>query len=328
MKKKSILKRILLVLVAVLLIGFVGVDLYVGNYLCNYALGRAGDGGNRKVSLEVAPPEGGLEKTIYDNKALQKERNEAMLAQNSGTEVTITTVDDLTLSAKYYDHEDSHLWAITIHGYRGSNSSVMALTERYYSAGYNVLSPDLRCCGTSEGDYVGMGWLDKSDILRWIDWILEKDLHAKIVIHGISMGGATTMMVSGEMTPDAVYAFIEDCGYTSVWDIFASELKLRFGLPTFPALDTASLFAKVKAGYSFKEASSLNQVKNCEKPMLFIHGSEDGFVPFSMLDVLYNAKPGTNKEKLVAEGAGHGESVYALGEEYWTTVFSFLEKYR
>lgn len=127
------------------------------------------------------------------------------------------------------------------------------------------------------------------------------------------------------LTPDQVVAFIEDCGYTSVWDIFSSELKLRFGMPEFPLMYTANLFAIAKAGYSFKEASALNQVKNCKKPMLFIHGTADDFIPYEMMDILYQAKPGNNKEKITAPGAGHGEAMYLLGEEYWDDVFTFLE---
>ena len=80
-----------------------------------------------------------------------------------------------------------------------------------------------------------------------------------------------------------------------------------------------------KAGYSFKEASALDQVKNCKKPMLFIHGTADDFIPYEMMDILYQAKPGNNKEKITAPGAGHGEAMYLLGEEYWDDVFTFLE---
>ena len=105
------------------------------------------------------------------------------------------------------------------------------------------LTPDLRACGDTDGNYLGMGWLDRKDILSWIDWIVAQDSDARIVIHGISMGAATTMMTAGEDTPDQVVAFIEDCGYTSVWDTFSSELKLRFGMPEFPLMYTANLFA-------------------------------------------------------------------------------------
>ena len=108
---------------------------------------------------------------------------------------------------------------------------------------YQVLTPDLRACGDTDGNYLGMGWLDRKDILSWIDWIVAQDSDARIVIHGISMGAATTMMTAGEDTPDQVVAFVEDCGYTSVWDIFSSELKLRFGMPEFPLMYTANLFA-------------------------------------------------------------------------------------
>ena len=134
-------------------------------------------------------------------------------------------------------------------------------------------------------------------------------------------------MTAGEDTPDQVVAFVEDCGYTSVWDIFSSELKLRFGMPKFPLMYTANLFAIAKAGYSFKEASALDQVKNCEKPMLFIHGTVDDFIPYEMMDTLYQAKPGDNKEKITAPGAGHGEAMYLLGDEYWDDVFAFLNNF-
>ena len=151
--------------------------------------------------------------------------------------------------------------------------------------------------------------MDRKDVLQWIDYIIEQDPEAKIVVHGISMGAATTMMTAGESTPDNVKAFVEDCGYTSVWDIFSSELQLRFGLPEFPILYTASGVARLRAGYSFTEASALAQVARCEKPMLFIHGTADDFIPYEMMDTLYNAKPGDNKAELTAEGAGHGEAM-------------------
>ena len=118
-----------------------------------------------------------------------------------------------------------------------------------------------------------MGWKDRLDILKWIN--VTKGIYGdstEIVIHGISMGAATTMMVSGEQLPANVKCFVEDCGYTSVWDEFSKELKNQFGLPEFPLLDATSLLCKIKYGWSFKEASALNQVRKCHLPMFFIHG--------------------------------------------------------
>ena len=105
------------------------------------------------------------------------------------------------------------------------------------------------------------------------------------------------------------------------------SLQLRFGLPEFPILYTASGVAKLRAGYNFTEASALQQVVACEKPMLFIHGTADDFIPYEMMDILYNAKPGDNKAELTADGAGHGEALYALGDAYWDAVFDFVAPY-
>ncbi len=319
--------RIAGIVLALVVVLAAGGTLFASNYLLEYAIGRGGDGGNREVALEVAQAAQGVERTIQENKAAQQEANQAFLDRHPGEAVTVTSRDGLTLAGVVYDQEtESHLWVIALHGYRGSHEGAVHLAQHYYDAGYNVLTPDLRACGESQGDYVGMGWLDRLDILAWTDWILEQDPQAQVVIHGISMGAATTMMTAGEETPDAVRVFIEDCGYTTVWDVFSSELALRFGLPEFPLLYTASALSGVKAGYTFTQASALEAVARCEKPMLFIHGTLDDFIPYTMQDRLYVAKPGGNKAKLIAEGAGHGEAMYALGEEYWDTVFTFIQQ--
>ena len=149
-----------------------------------------------------------------------------------------------------------------------------------------------------------------------------------MVLFGVSMGGARVMMTAGEadLSP-SVKCVIEDCGYTSVWDEFAGQLQEMFGLPTFPVLDAASLVTQIRAGYGFKEASAVEQLKKNVRPMLFIHGEEDTFVPYSMLDVVYSACAGPDKERLSVPGAGHGEASWKDPELYWSTVGAFLDKY-
>ncbi|MGM9604542.1 MAG: alpha/beta hydrolase [Faecousia sp.] len=300
----------------------------VGNYLVNYAIGRSGDGGNRQAALEV--DEGAVqeqEEARMENKQLQADLTKAFLESVQPEEISVQSDDGLTLFADYYAQDDSHRWAIVVHGYRGNGSSMVNFVQRYHDAGYQVITPDLRGCGRSMGQFVGMGWLDRLDMLNWIDWVLAQDAQAQIVMHGVSMGGAAVMMTAGEEVPDAVVAYVEDCGYTSVWDIFSSELALRFHLPEFPVLYAASIVSGLRAGFFFSEASAVEQLQNCTKPMLFIHGDQDDFVPFSMLQTVYDAKPGDNKMMLVAAGAGHGMAKDVLGEAYWEQTFAFLEQY-
>lgn len=322
-KKFPLWGKILLVLVAVL----VAADLFISNYLVTYAIARTGDAANRNVSLEVEAPTDEAEAAIYAGKIAQNTLTEDFLSRVEEDPVSITSTDGLRLAGGCFRQADSPLWAIVIHGNRGQHQNMYGSCQRFYDAGYNVLAPDMRSCGESEGDYVGMGWTDRMDVLQWIDWILEQDPQAQIVMYGASMGGATTMMTAGEETPDNVKAFVEDCGYTSVWDIFSSELSLRFHLPEFPVLYTANLIAGVRAGWQFSQASCVEQLENCEKPMMFIHGEQDDFVPYWMLQEVYDAKPGNNKVLLSVPGAGHDESKYILGDEYWNQIFDFLDPY-
>lgn len=318
MKKKNIFKIIITFIITFI----IAVVLFVGNYLVEYALGRSGDGGNRDVSLEVEEKLEGSELIIQTNKELEKNKVDEFVSNHVALYASINH-DNLKLEGEYYLQENSHRWALLIHGYRSSRNESRKLVPYYYEQGFNTLTPDLRACGESEGNYIGMGITDRDDILEWIDWIVEKDPECEIVIHGISMGAATCMNVAGYEDNDHIKVYIEDCGYTSAFDVFKTELKLRFNLPAFPVLYSANLVSTVKAGYDFKKVNPLDSIQKCEKPMLLIHGTNDDFIPFKMLDTLYNAKPGI-KQKLVAKEAGHAEARYILGNEYYKTVFDFI----
>lgn len=146
-----------------------------------------------------------------------------------------------------------------------------------------------------------------------------------VVVHGISMGAATTMAVSGEPTSSYIKCFVEDCGYSGVWDEFAAQLKEQFGLPSFPLMHTTSWLCYHRYGWSFAEARQIAQVRKSTKPMLFIHGNKDNFVPFSMLRPLYDAKTKGRKAMYVAKGSVHAMAYRDHHREYTLRVKAFLE---
>lgn len=220
----------------------------------------------------------------------------------------------------------SNVWVISVHGYGGQGSKMDSYAKGFYDMGYNVLAPDLRGHGESDGDYIGMGWDDRLDILKWIDYILEKDSDSKIILHGVSMGAATVMMTSGEKLPDNVKCIIEDCGYTSVWDEFSHQLKSLFNFPEVPIMQFTNIIGRIRAGYWFSDASAIEQIKKCTTPMMFIHGDEDKFVPYNMLDKLYDEGK-MEKEKVVFEGAEHAKALNSNPDLYWKSVEYFINRY-
>lgn len=214
--------------------------------------------------------------------------------------------------------------ALILHGWRDCAIDFLFLARLYEKKlGYNVVLPDLHAHGYSDGDMIQMGWLDRHDALHWLS-VFKADTMA---VHGVSMGAATTMMLSAATMPEGIkdIRFVEDCGYTSVWDEFAGELKNQFGLPEIPLMYTTSLLCKISNGWSFGEASAINQVKRCSYPMLFIHGGNDAFVPTDMVHRLYKAKA-TKKKLWIANDAKHAESYKKHKEEYVKQVKDFLNK--
>ena len=217
--------------------------------------------------------------------------------------------------------------AVIVHGYTDNAIRMFMLAHLYnHELGYNVLLPDLQYSGLSGGDSFRMGWLDRLDVLRWMDVADSIFGGTRMVVHGISMGAATTMMVSGEEQRPFVRCFVEDCGYTSVWDEFEHELRGRFGLPAFPLLYVADWLCGVEHGWTFREASAVEQVRKCRLPMLFIHGDADDFVPTWMVYELFEAKP-QPKEIWVVPGAAHAVSCRDNRDQYVWRVRRFVSRY-
>src|SRR5690625_7236391 len=205
----------------------------------------------------------------------------------------------------------------------------MSLYGQYYyeELGYNIFTADMRGHGESEGDYIGFGWHDRLDYLDWIDIVLEnQDDDAEIVLHGLSMGAAAMLMVSGEDLPANVKAVIADSPYASVYDLFDYQLGRMFHLPSFPVLPSTSLVTQIRAGYSLTEASAMDQVKKAEVPILYIHGKDDTFVPTDMAEELYeNTK--SESEIHLFDHAGHGEAYVTQEDSYTEIINAFLGKY-
>ncbi|MGD9559590.1 MAG: alpha/beta hydrolase, partial [Oscillospiraceae bacterium] len=271
------------------LAGAVGVLLLlgvlVGVFFYRLALSRYTD-----KSVVLGTPHNQLEDGAAAGANEPPEAAKAWLkAAQTGT-AEIISGDGLRLRAMVVENKTpGKVWGVLAHGYLGRAEQLAEAVRGFYDMGCNLLVPDMRGCGRSEGGYYGMGWRDREDILRWIDHLNREHTGIRIFLYGVSMGGAAVMMASGEALPGNVQLLVEDCGYTSVYDIFAYQLRQIFKLPAFPVMPCAGLVVRVKNGYWMKKASAVRQLEQNRLPILFIHGGDDSFVPVAMLDVVYKA---------------------------------------
>lgn len=219
------------------------------------------------------------------------------------------------------------VFGILCHGYAGRPSDLCIEAQMAHGYGISVILPAARGHERNDDRYVSMGYHDATDLLAWTRLITTFDPAARIALYGVSMGGAEVMMAAGLDLPEQVRCIVEDCGYTSVWDEFSVQIDMQLHLPAVPLLNAASAVCRARAGFGFKEASAQERLRSARVPMLFIHGSADTFVPFWMLDRVYEACASPVKERLVIEGAGHGLSSVTDPDRYWGTVGAFLVRH-
>jgi len=334
--KKNILKKILYATLAIIAFSVLS-TYFIGSYFVNFALVPNAGGGERDASAASD------QKSAEDYEELSEElKLKVALARKSDSEacelwlkqcekqiekVSIVSKDGLKLSGHCFIRSDNlDKWAIVVHGYQSSEESSKKIARHYYNLQFNVLTISLRAHGDSEGNYIGMGFLDKDDLFLWTQYLVRRFPNAKILYHGTSMGSATVLFASSLPLPHNVRVIVADCGYTSVWSIFESELKNRFGLPTFPILYMADIMGRIKAGYSIKNARVIDEVRKSHIPTIFVHTTSDDFVPVAMVKELYNAHRG-DKQLYIVRGANHTEAKYVNMSAYYSTIMDFAKKY-
>lgn len=307
---------------------------FVGSYFVRYALVPNSGAQNRVVNNnqeapnteDVDPEARRLETNMVNDIILRDAWMNEMDFENR--EVYIQSHDGLRLGGHVFlQEEPTNRWVIACHGYQSGEGETLLIGRHFYEQGFNVLTISMRAHGKSEGDYIGMGLLDKEDLISWTNALIEKYPDSEIVYHGTSMGGATVLMASGLDLPKQVKVIVSDCAFAGIWDVFASEFKLRFNLPAFPVVHMARIMAKIKAGYDFKDGNVLEFARKSTLPILFIHTQDDDFVPVSMMHDLYEAKIHGDKEFYLLEDGGHAEAKYAEPVVYYERVFEFVNQY-
>ena len=244
----------------------------------------------------------------------------------------------------YYANVDSsgnptsNKWVVLVHGFMMNGQAMAdAIGDMYIEQGFNILAPDLRGFGNSGGNEGkgGMGYLDSLDIWDWLTYLNEHYTCDEIFVHGVSLGGATTIFLSGlevdgkTLKDQNVIGLVEDCGYTSMTGIVedllntlgSNELVAKI-LGIFDVTDLSQVISRdtikdmlinqVDVGLTaenFDEhENALASLEKCELPILIIHGTSDTTVPFENSTRVYETAMNNANIPYVQRFEAEGES--------------------
>lgn len=247
------------------------------------------------------------------------------LSSREGETVKILSRDGTELVGHWYPCRDADRIILAMHGWRSSwHDSFGLVADFWFRSRCSVLFVEQRGQGESGGDYMGFGLLERFDCLDWLEWIGQREDDLPIYLAGVSMGASTVLMAAGMGLPSRVRGVMADCGYTSPVDIWTHVAKDNLGLGTDSRIAAADSICRKKIRVGIGDYSCVDAMRTCQVPVLFIHGTDDHFVPVQMTYENYKACAAP-KRLFVVPGADHGMSYLVDTEGYERTVREFWQ---
>ncbi len=238
-------------------------------------------------------------------------------------EVSASSGDGRMFANVLHQDEKSHKWAVLVHGFTGEPRGEAPFALHFYENGYNLLFPHLRGHCSDPHKHTSMGYFEKDMVISWINYIINEDPDAEIVLHGTSMGASSVLLATGEDLPENVKCAIEDAGFSSCRDEFSHEAKEALHVTPYPFLYCLNVLTKAKDKFDINDIDVEEAVKKSKTPTLFIHGTGDNLVPYVMMEKLYLACSAP-KDKFAVKDAPHVSSVAYDKDGYFKKVDEFI----
>lgn len=218
----------------------------------------------------------------------------------------------------------SESYVILCHAYGATPYSMGEYAKHFYDLGFNLLIPELTTAKGNDEKSLFLATADIENVLFWIDYITNNNENSKIILFGVSTGGATICEVAGGKLPENVKCIIADSCYKSLWDLYEPYLELAYEKSPFPVRNIASLYCSIKYDVDLKETGPYSVARQIEKAILFMHGENDLIVPINDNNDLYMECEFKGREQEVINEAEHARLVSKDAQKYWNYIDEFI----
>jgi uncharacterized protein len=238
--------------------------------------------------------------------------------------IEFKTSDKLTLRGVWIPASGSDKAVVILHGHNSSYDFDIYRAPYLHEAGFNVLLFDFRGHGRSDGKHMTFGYEEQRDIFGAVDFLHLRGMR-HIGLMGFSYGGIVAM-VSTPVCPD-IEAVIDDGGPARMRTAIAAR-GVEMGFPRWLMRPLAWLIiamASLRLRANLFRYEAIRWVgKISPRPILFIHGDQDQYLPD--FDQLYQAAQ-PPKELWRLPDAGHTTASQLYPELHALRVTEFFKRY-
>lgn len=225
---------------------------------------------------------------------------------------------------------------IVVHGMRENRADpgvgLLPLSAALAKAGFAVLAFDMRGSGLSQAEPLSLGYYEQRDVLGAADFLIKGDMPfpklgrpKAIGGWGVSMGAASLLLAAAQ--DPAIHAVVSDSAFSDALPLLEREIPKRSGLP---AWFTPGVLRSTQALYAI-DFSAVRPVavvaKIAPRPILFIQGADDTYVPTSDMTALAQAAQqgsGAQVTTWLVPGAKHGQAYNVAGKAYVDALVKFF----
>ncbi len=248
------------------------------------------------------------------------------LEAGKSEEMSVKSFDGLSLNGLFLPSDKcNNRLIICFHGYTATGLYEFGHMVRFFhEKGFDVLLPDMRAHGRSEGKITTMGTLERKDIKPWVELAQEKFPDRDIYLMGVSMGGASVLGAASTL-PEGIKGIVADSVFTNANDTIKRCCKTLFNIPLFPLFYAARLMCRLFYGWNFKEyAVDEALTENKTIPVLFIHGGNDKVAPPQSLEINFS-KCAAPKKAYLDDEAGHAQCSFNSPDNYYKALSDFFD---
>jgi uncharacterized protein len=228
-----------------------------------------------------------------------------------------------TLEAWHIPGKDERLIVVLFHGYAAGKSTILNAARVFHGLGYPTLLVDFYGSGGSSGEETTLGVEEARDVAAAVDYVRQTWPSRKVVLYGISMGGAAVLRAIAAEKVNADGIILE-----ATFDTLLNTGKSRFralGLPSSPFTELLLFWGSLQRGFNFFSHNPVDYARSVNFPTLILHGEKDARATLEQARNLAQSFDGKAR-LIVYPDVPHMAIVDARPSEWTHDVNEFLQR--